>query len=419
MRSQRPIEIDGRTGEGGGQLVRIAAALAAVTSQPILITRVRGNRAGHRGGGLKAQHVSSLRWLAKATGAEVAGLSVGSHTLEFCPSAPPTALKERNIQIASESSAPSTLLIFQAVLPYLLFASNDAGEPIELEIHGGTNVSFSLSYEYLDQVLLPTLKDKFGITVERQLRKRGWSSGPQQRGCVWFEIHPIPRGQSLKLKEPWDKPTTAADLQRKHIDVSIVAPHSMHEPLQTSLAQDLNVLFPDIDIQFVVVEDSGHDARMYVFLVAHSRTGLRWGRDWLYNASRRRKTAAELGAEMSRKVAKDLYGEIAVRGVVDEYLQDQLVVFQVLAEGRSSFPRVEEPVDGDVGVVADDGDGDDLAIGKLRIGGRRMKKDRADEPFGEGSMHTTTARWVASELLPGLKWYDKGSVCEGIGISFE
>ncbi len=46
------IELDGRTGEGGGQLVRIACALAAVATQPIRITNVRGNREGPRGGGM-------------------------------------------------------------------------------------------------------------------------------------------------------------------------------------------------------------------------------------------------------------------------------------------------------------------------------------------------------------------------------
>lgn len=45
------IELDGRTGEGGGQLVRIAVALAAVTSKSVKITNVRGNRPGPRGGG--------------------------------------------------------------------------------------------------------------------------------------------------------------------------------------------------------------------------------------------------------------------------------------------------------------------------------------------------------------------------------
>ena len=48
----KPIELDGRTGEGGGQLVRVAIGLAALTSQPVTVTNVRGNRQGGRGGGL-------------------------------------------------------------------------------------------------------------------------------------------------------------------------------------------------------------------------------------------------------------------------------------------------------------------------------------------------------------------------------
>jgi RNA 3'-terminal phosphate cyclase (ATP) len=45
------IVLDGRTGEGGGQLVRVACGLAALTSQSVTIKHVRGNREGGRGGG--------------------------------------------------------------------------------------------------------------------------------------------------------------------------------------------------------------------------------------------------------------------------------------------------------------------------------------------------------------------------------
>jgi len=52
MAKQKLVTLDGRTGEGGGQLVRVAVALAALTGTPIEIDNVRGNRAGKvRGGG--------------------------------------------------------------------------------------------------------------------------------------------------------------------------------------------------------------------------------------------------------------------------------------------------------------------------------------------------------------------------------
>ncbi|KAI0172882.1 EPT/RTPC-like protein [Hypoxylon sp. FL1284] len=418
MRLKKTLQqLDGRTGEGGGQLVRIACALAAVTSQPIRISHVRGNRQGKQNGGLKAQHVAAIQWLVEATGAEVDGMTVGSHTLDFRPTLPPTALRQRKFGITAGSSASSTLLIFQAVLPFLLFAGNENGEHIDLEIHGGTNCSFSLSYEYLDQVLLPTLQDHFGINVERQLKKRSWSIGSLSRGSIWLKIHPLSPGQSLKLHQPWDKPITAQDFELEQIDVSMLVPFALREHLERVLVSDLDQLFPGVSINFRLFEDSGHEARLYVLLVAHSKTGLRWGRDYLYDKSRKKKDLATLSSEVSRRVCKDLFEEVSTRGVVDEYLQDQLVVFQALAEGRSSFHRGAEPAgvdtDGGVADTLDDSDGP-LDHSKSK----RTRRDRTESAFGEGSTHTMTARWIASELLPNAQWFNKGSICSGAGVSF-
>lgn len=82
--------------------------------------------------GLKAQHVASVGWLAKATNAETAGLSVGSHYLEFRPRLRPFDLEARKVSIAADSAAASSLLVFQAILPFLVFAGNAKGEPIKL-----------------------------------------------------------------------------------------------------------------------------------------------------------------------------------------------------------------------------------------------------------------------------------------------
>ncbi|KAJ8131254.1 hypothetical protein O1611_g2373 [Lasiodiplodia mahajangana] len=415
MVPRKALLINGCTGEGGGQLVRLACALAAVTSQPIRITNVRGNRT--RGGGLKSQHVAAIEWLAKATEAEVDGLVVGSSTLEFRPTVPPTALKNRNIVIMPESRGASTLLIFQAVFPYLLFSGNESGDPIELEIHGSTNPSFSPSYEYLDQVLLPTLEERYNIVVERRLKKRAWTTGPLSQGTIWLKFQPIPPGKTLELVKPWDDKRKPGDLEKmKRIDVSILVPHAMREIMEKAMVERLGAEFPEAEVTFVLNEDSGHDARMYVLAVAHSETGLRWGRDFLYDRSWKKKQATTLAKEIAKTVTKRLWEQTVVHAAaVDEYLQDQLVVFQALAKGRSTYwSRATEKLE--VEARPESGNDIDKGLEGLRLD-EKMKRDKTHGPFGFGSTHATTARWVASELIPTIQWFNNGTICEGAGIS--
>ncbi|KAI3544228.1 RNA 3'-terminal phosphate cyclase [Colletotrichum filicis] len=442
--SRKPIEIDGRTGEGGGQLVRVAIALAAVTTQPVRITNVRGNRpsrggggsgsskkgdsSGSKGGGLKAQHVTAIRWLAEATDAEVEGLSVGSSTLTFIPRLSPSAAlinKSRKIKIVADTSAASTLLILQAILPFLLFAGRDEAKPIELEIQGGTNVDFSLSYEYLDQVLLPRLESSFeGVHVERKLVNRGWSKGPQSRGSIMLTIYPLKPGQPLRQLSPITNPYDGTPSERRKvvhsIDVTMIVPSYQQAILQETLATEIAGAFPHAELVYKLIEDSGSDKRTYTLLVAKDASGmLRWGCD--ESASPKQSRRRQLGHEhddfawaISRAVVCRLLGELSIPGsTVDKFLQDQLIIFQALAEGTTSFPRAAAPSSGsddDVEVASQD-------MAQLDLG-ERMRKDRTDKPFGYGSLHAQTARWVASEILPSVEWYNKGTICKGVGTSF-
>ncbi|EGX91075.1 RNA 3'-terminal phosphate cyclase [Cordyceps militaris CM01] len=406
----KPIELDGRTGEGGGQLVRVAVGLAALTSQPVRIAHVRGNRGGPRGGGLKVQHVTSIRWLADVTGADVEGLSVGSGTLTFIPKKGPADLAGRSFEIKTDTEAASALLILQAIFPFVLFAGHDNAEPLTITIHGGTNVTWSLSYEYFDQVLMPALEERFAIRIDRKLNGRSWSNGKTARGSITLTVYPVPKGKKLHYSLP-KRYTYPASYEVKMVNISILAPAHAHEHLQNQLFQKLGELYPDADLRVKLVEDSGSNQKWNVLLVAESRDGIRWARDILRGMPKKMRSSDSFVKQVANSVCRDLHKETSLGGQVDEHLQDQLVVVQALCDGYSSFPRGDGA--GDSGPEAR------LAgtMGNLSLSGDRVRKDKTYDPFGHGSMHTQTARWVASRLLPAAEFYNKGDFVKGVGFS--
>lgn len=447
--------------------------------------------------GLKSQHLTAIAWLATATNAQVTGLSIGSSVLEFRPQQAPSASTHLSLRalergpdqpparlaIAAESAAASTLLVFQAILPFLLFADTGADDhavpglsaAIGVDISGGTNVSFAPSFEYVDQVLLPALEARFaGLTVERRLVCRGWSAGtPATRGRVEFAVRPLRVGAALQRRRRGHDDDNDNDdddddnLDVAAVDASVVVPADMHAALTRAIARDLDDMWPGVEVAFPVLEDSGSDARVYVLLVAKSEAGSRrWGRDVLTSVPARKakdggggktkckskgKTAdggdrgdrgkEAYAEEISRDVVRELFEEVALGGDGDVYLQDQLVIFQALAEGRTSFVRQtdqEREDDGEDGSPPRGGGGGssdvppsprnrdkmlETAMGALSVQQLqqqqqgRMRKDKAREPFGNGSLHAKTARWVTAELLPKVAWYNKGKICDGAGFS--
>ena len=60
-----PVAVDGSLLEGGGQIVRVAAALSAATGREV---RVENVRAGRPKPGLATQHLAGLRLVRDACG---------------------------------------------------------------------------------------------------------------------------------------------------------------------------------------------------------------------------------------------------------------------------------------------------------------------------------------------------------------
>src|SRR3989442_9056795 len=85
------IEIDGAHGEGGGQLVRMAVALSALTATPVRVVRIR---AGRPVPGLASQHVTALQAVAGVLRRGTKGLEGGSSPIELRPGTiPPGGLR--------------------------------------------------------------------------------------------------------------------------------------------------------------------------------------------------------------------------------------------------------------------------------------------------------------------------------------
>jgi len=76
------IELDGSTGEGGGQILRTSLALSMCTGQPMAIQRIRAKRPKP---GLMRQHLTCVQAAVAVCGAKVEGAELGSQTLVFEP----------------------------------------------------------------------------------------------------------------------------------------------------------------------------------------------------------------------------------------------------------------------------------------------------------------------------------------------
>ncbi|MBW4577784.1 MAG: RNA 3'-phosphate cyclase [Aphanothece sp. CMT-3BRIN-NPC111] len=187
------IHIDGSYGEGGGQVLRTSLSLAAITGQAIRIGKIR---AGRQKPGLAAQHLTGVRAAAAICGAKVRGDALGSMTLEFIPGGATQAGRYTfDVSEAREGrSAGAITLVLQTILLPLALASGDS----EVILRGGTHVSFSPPFTYIEQVYLPILK-QMGVQAEVRLRAWGWY--PQGGGEVELSVSGGSTLAGIKLLE--------------------------------------------------------------------------------------------------------------------------------------------------------------------------------------------------------------------------
>ncbi len=169
------LEIDGSHGEGGGQILRTAVAMSAMTAEPVKITDIRANRPNP---GLSHQHMMAIKAAETISEAEVDGLEKGSQTVTFKPSTIQGGQYKLDI-----GTAGSITLLLQAVIPPALMSD----ERTRFIVQGGTDVKWSPPYDYFENVFLQNLRN-MGCDVESTLERRGHY--PKGGGKAEIEIRP-------------------------------------------------------------------------------------------------------------------------------------------------------------------------------------------------------------------------------------
>jgi len=181
------IEIDGSHGEGGGQILRMAVALSAMTRTDV---RIENIRAGRPNPGLAAQHVAAVRTVAALASARVEGLEVGSKAIRFEPGEIVAGRQALDV-----GTAGSVTLVLQACLPVAFRAPG----PVQLRLVGGTDVRWSPPTDYVSRVFLPLLR-RCGGEADLILHRRGYY--PRGGGSIEVLVRPAAGWSPLTVTDP-------------------------------------------------------------------------------------------------------------------------------------------------------------------------------------------------------------------------
>lgn len=301
------LVIDGSYGEGGGQILRTALALAVALQRPVRLVRMR---AGRPKAGLQPQHLTVVRALGEISDAEIRGDALASTTLTFVPRGLRPGTYRFDVGAIS-GSAGSVSLLFQALLLPLALA----GAPSRLTLVGGTHVPWSPPVHYLTEVFLPVLTE-IGVDARLALRRWGWypAGGGEVEATICpsggiggFHADGAARPPITGLSAVSRLPRSIADRQRRR---------ALDRLSAAGLAAEITT-----------EEDaSARGPGTFLFLATRGRAG--------FSALGRRGLPAERVAD---EAVEALLAHRAAGAEIDQHLADQLVPFLALAGAPSSY----------------------------------------------------------------------------------
>ncbi|MCJ7664370.1 MAG: RNA 3'-terminal phosphate cyclase [Desulfobacterales bacterium] len=308
------IEIDGSYGEGGGQILRTAVALAAYLETPCMIRNIRKGRPTP---GVRPQHAAGVKALAELCHAEVAGLQVGSAEVTFKPD----RITGGTLGIDVGTAGAIGLILQTIMLP-----AAKARSPLLLFIRGGTDVPWAPTINYVQEVTLPVL-GHMGYGGEVVLEKRGYF--PRGNGEVTAEfkkadLSPVQLLEPGKIRIIKGLSHASSALREQQVA------ERQQEGAMTVLKK--SGLPAEIDVEHRPTASPGSGIDLWA-LAEHTCLGA--------NAlGARGKRAEEVGAAAATALLRQLNSGAAL----DEWMGDQILPFLATAGGESiiSIARITD-----------------------------------------------------------------------------
>ncbi|MGZ4863627.1 MAG: RNA 3'-terminal phosphate cyclase [Halobacteriota archaeon] len=303
------IEIDGSIGEGGGEVLRICLALSALTQTPVTITNIRLNR---KNPGLRSQHFTAIRALAKVTAAKVGGLAMGSSKLVFSPGPIRGGTFHFDVKTAG-----STTLVLQALLPVLAFADQRSS----VTLIGGTNNPLAPQADYVINVLNPVLVN-MGFKYRFCLIKRGFY--PRGGGLINVLTEPVNELHPVDIVNMGTVQGIRGISHSSNLPKHVVKRQANAAKCSCSRAGFQTTGF----VCDAGLETKSPSIGSGVVLWAETSTGGKLAGDSLGAPG---KPAERVGEQAAAK----LLLQLSSGAPIDTHLSDQLIVWLALAKGRS------------------------------------------------------------------------------------
>lgn len=304
------LEIDGSYGEGGGQLLRLAVALSAITGVRLRITNIRARRDNP---GLAAQHLAGVQAVGKLCGAKIAGLTLHSQEIIF----EPTALRGGDYRF-DVGTAGSITLVLQALLPVMLATHVSC----QVHIIGGTDIRQAPAADYLGEVLI-RLIERLGARVTMRVLRRGYY--PRGGGEIELAVKPATLTATV-FDASGDR-----KIIRGVAHVSNLPEHIALRMKQAALGQ-LGIYGTQASIETQVL---GREA---AFGPGGAIVCWLEGEHTVLGAAR----VAERGVPaevLGEAVGEELAADIVAGAALDTHAADQMLVYLALTEGGSFSTR--------------------------------------------------------------------------------